>query len=703
MSNTQSLLIEIGTEELPIKALPELSQALFDGLCDGLEKAGVGFDRANSRALFTPRRLAVLLSGVAVEQAEQSNEVLGPYLNIALDANGQPTKALAGFAAKSGVEWNDLERLTDAKGERFVYRSIKPGIKTVELIGELLTQTVKALPIPKPMRWGNRETGFVRPVHWLVALFGEQVIACSLFGLKSGRTSRGHRFMHGTAVELARADDYIDALRQAKVLADPIERKARIRAQIEECAAENHLRARISEDNLDQVNALVEWPAPILCTFDAEFLRVPPEALIGTMEANQKFFPLLDAHGALSPAFIGVANLESKEPDQVRRGYERVIRPRFADAAFFYDEDLKQGLSVMNEGLAHVTYQAKLGSYAKKVARIEQLGGLIASDLNYPMDLTRCAALLCKADLQSRMVNEFPELQGLAGRYYAMQDIELSELGDDQRAQIAIALDEVYLPRHASDQIAASQLGRILAIAERIDTLAGGFIAGLKPTGNKDPFALRRNALALARTLIEAPIDLDLLALLRTAIAIYQAEGVSEANSVSAEDVLDFIYDRLRAYYQDRGVDAAQFDAVLSIRPCSLSDFDQRLRAINAFALLTESSALAAANKRIRNILKKNESTAVVVSSELLREPAEQALYQALHQAISESTDDLQARRYVEVLQRLSKLQPEVDAFFDQVMVMAEDPALRDNRLALLKDLADRFAAVAAIEQLSVA
>lgn len=687
----QPLLIELGVEELPVKALPGLAQAFFDGILTGLEKRGVGVERGDAKPLSTPRRLAVLLPGVAAQQPEQHSEVLGPYLNIGLDADGNPTKALAGFAAKAGLDWTALERTTDAKGERFVARSTRPGAATAELLPEILAETIAAMPIPKPMRWGAHPHAFARPVHWLVVLHGKDIVPVQLLGLSSDRFSRGHRFMHDKQVWLSEAGEYVQALEAARVLVDADVRRARI---VDDAGAAADLAggvARITEDNLEQVVNLVEWPSAVLCSFEREFLAVPQEALIETMEINQKFFPMLDQAGKLTEKFIGIANIQSTDVAEVAKGYERVIRPRFADAKFFFDEDLKQGLEAMGEGLSSVTYQAKLGSVADKVARVAALAAVIAPQVGVDAAKAQRAAQLAKNDLQSYMVGEFPELQGIAGRHYAIA------AGED--AEVAVAIDEAYQPRFAADDIAASSLGKVLAIAERVDTLAGGFAAGLKPTGNKDPFALRRNALGLARTIIESGYDLDLAALLAAANAGLAAKGVQ----ADVAELQDFIIDRLKGYYADRGVPTSHFNAVAERKPASLYDFDRRIDAISTFAALPEAAALAAANKRIGNILRKAEDVAIPdsIDAALLVEPAEAALAEAVTAAIAATTPALEAKDYVAALTRLAGLREQVDAFFDGVMVNAEDPALRGNRLALLKALGSRLGAVAAIEHLS--
>ena len=757
MTDMKPLLIELGTEELPVKALPGLAQAFFDGVIDGLDKRGIGIDRGDAKPLYSPRRLAVLLPGVATAQPEQRSELLGPYLNIALDADGQPTRALQGFAAKAGVDWTALDKTSDNKGERFVHRAVKPGAQTRDLLGDIVREALAAMPIPKPMRWGAHEYAFARPVHWLVLLLGGDIVETDVLGVRSDRMSRGHRFMHDKPVWIGNPGDYIESLRAAKVLVDPAARRARIVEEVQAAARESGGTARIDSGILDEVNGLTEWPKAIACSFEREFLAVPAEALVATMETNQKFFPVLDADGRLSEHFVGIANIESKDPAQVRQGYERVIRPRFSDAQFFFVEDMKQGLASMNKGLATVTYQARLGSVADKVARVAALAEAIAEEIGVDPQLARRAAELSKADLQSRLVGEFPELQGIAGRYYVMQDDALSDLSMPDRAAVADAVDEAYMPRFAGDAIAPSRLGQVLAIAERLDTLAGGFWAKLKPTGNKDPFALRRNALGLARTIVESEIELDLFPfIIRSHLGVvgggvdeaaFAALNAEEPNTVVRRNedlasLYDFILDRLRGYYADRRVTPQQFEAVLAVANAtptstsmgsrlrgndgngvtpvgavslatttadspasigSLLDFDRRLKAIGEFAKLPEAAALAAANKRSRNILRKVEGEVPTsIDPALFAEPAERELAAAVDAAVA-ATDPLLARRdYVAVLEHLARLRPQVDAFFDSVMVNADDAAIRNNRLALLKRLSDRLGSVAAIEHLSV-
>ncbi|WP_202843705.1 glycine--tRNA ligase subunit beta [Luteimonas saliphila] len=756
MSEQRPLLIELGTEELPVKALPGLAQALFDGVLAALEKRGIAVERGTAEPLYTPRRLAVLLPGVAIEQPPQASEVFGPYVNIALDADGQPTKALLGFAAKAGVEWTALERATDAKGERFVHRAVTPGAQTARLLPEILREAIAGMPIPKPMRWGGHDFAFARPVHWLVMLLGRDVVEGEVFGIQADRMSRGHRFLHDKQVWISTPDDYVEALRGAKVLVDAQERRARIVAEVEAAAKAAGGSARIDADNLQQVVCLVEWPKAVSCAFEEEFLAVPQEALMATMEANQKFFPVLDDAGRLTSRFIGIANIEPKDDSEIRKGYERVIRPRFADAKFFFVEDMKQGLDSMNAGLASVTYQAKLGTVADKVARVAALAEAIAPRVRVDAALARRAALLSKADLQSRLVNEFPELQGVAGRHYAMQDASLADLSHEDRVAVANALDEGWQPRFAADDIALSALGKVLAIAERLDTLAGGFASGLKPTGNKDPFALRRNALGLARTVIESGFDLNAQELTKDALnraynavinhapieagliknhlattGIVAEELPPESANIGtrrftipdlsshSKEICDFILDRLRGYYADKGVPATHFTAVAARfgveagpavapegaptgRIVSLYDLDRRIDAIGIFAQLPEAEALAAANKRILNILRKaDEEIPAIEDKALLQEPAELALAEAVEAVYAETGHALAKGDYVDALAHLARLRPRVDAFFEAVMVNVEDADLRRNRLALLKRLADRLGSVAAIEHLS--
>ncbi|HET7561262.1 MAG TPA: glycine--tRNA ligase subunit beta [Rhodanobacteraceae bacterium] len=733
----RSLLVEIGCEELPIHAVDDLARAFAQGVCEGLSRRGIAADLERARTFATPRRLAVQVPDVAFTQPEQRNEGFGPYVNIALDADGQPTRALLGFANKAGVEWTQLERATDAKGERFVHRHVAPGRTTAELVPEIVREAAAALPIPKPMRWGDRDFAFVRPVHWLVLLHGGQVITGELFGVKSGRQSRGHRCMHPAPVHLVDADSYADAMRAAKVLADPDERRQRIRDEVARVTPADCM-PHLDDALLDELANLTEWPIAIACTFDRAFLAVPHEALVTTMRTNQKFVPVFDADGQLTEQFIGIANIESKDPAQIRHGYERVIRPRFADAKYFFDEDLKAPLVSYQQGLRDVTYQKALGSLWDKTVRVAELASAIAERLfaqGIDVDAAQAAhaAGLSRCDLLTRMVGEFPELQGVMGRHYAT--------AQGEPAVVAGALDEFYRPRQASDGIAEGTLAQCVSLADKLDTLAGIFAIGMKPTGNKDPFALRRTALGLARTLIEGGLDLDLVALLESASEAVQADirqpkksggarsgqpanirigdavfatvrrnrswdSVQREVYAETDELYQFILDRLRGYYTEQGFTAQQFEAVAAVQPASLVDFDRRLRAVASFAQQPEAEKLAAANKRVANILRKEGIDAEAAAQReldatLLHEPAEQALAQALDAARADNAPRLERvaaeRDYAGALSRLAQLQAPVDAFFDGVMVMVEDPALRANRIALLARIKARFDAIAEI------
>jgi glycyl-tRNA synthetase beta chain len=711
MSATRSLLIELGTEELPPKALDELSAAFLRGICDGLAKRGVGAELDLAQAYASPRRLAVHIPGVAATQPEQTVERRGPALNAALDAEGQPSKALLGFAQSCGVPVERLEKLETDKGAWFVWRSTTPGRTAASLLPDIVDEALKALPIPRPMRWADHDYSFVRPVHWLVILHGAEIIDGDVLGLKSGRKSRGHRFMHPQPVHVADADGWLDAMRASNVLADPLERRRRIRDQVEQLAGSTGGVPRLDGALLDELANLTEWPVAIACTFERDFLGVPPEALVTTMVANQKFVPVFDSSGKLTEHFIGIANIDSRDPAEIRKGYERVIRPRFADAKFFWDEDLKTPLASYQEQLKGVTYQQSLGSLWDKTVRVAELARVIANRVGADAAAATRAASLSKCDLLTRMVGEFPELQGVMGRYYATHDGE--------PAEVAEALDSYYQPRFGGDAIAAGKLGQVLAVAERLDTLAGIFAVGMKPGGNKDPFALRRAALGLARTLIEGAMELDLrgsfvetLQLLPdTALAAGLKPGkdgkppsldAGQRRAILTDELCDFVFDRLRGYYAEQGFDNAQFEAVLAVHPASLLDFDRRLRAVAEFGRRPEAASLAAANKRVANILRKQmEEGASLVSRPVdpayFEADAERDLADALASAQRETADALAAGDYAGVLTRLSQLQVPVDTFFDGVLVNAEDPTVRSNRLALLGQLKAQFGAIADI------
>lgn len=711
MEQAQSLLIELGSEELPPKALDDLAAAFARGVCEGLSRRGIAADVANARTFASPRRLAVHVPAVAAQQPAQTSEVLGPYLNIGLDANGAPTAALQGFAAKNGLTVDQLQRSSDAKGERFIARSEKPGQPIAKLLPEILAEALAALPIPKPMRWGDHDYAFVRPVHWLVILHGQDIIDASLLGLTSGRSSRGHRFHHPQPVHIVDADCWLDAMRAAKVLADPAERRARVRGEVARVAPAGST-PRLSPELCDEIANLTEWPVAIACAFDRSFLAVPQEALVMTMETNQKFVSCFAADGSLSEHFIGVANIESKDAGEIRKGYERVIRPRFADAKFFFEEDLKTPLADQQQALARVTYQQALGSVWDKVVRVAELARVIGNRVGVDAGLATRAAALSRCDLLTRMVGEFPELQGVMGRHYAT--------ANGENAAVAAALDEFYAPRFAGDAIAQGGVARVLTVADRIDTLAGIFAVGQKPSGNKDPFALRRAALGLARTLIEAGLSLDLRAQFEEALAQLPdsalAAGLPKGKdgkqptldpgprrAALGNELYDFVIDRLRGYYAEQGIGSEAFDAVRALAPEDLADFDRRLRAVVEFARLPEASALAAANKRIGNLLRQAGDTGTrVVDPGLLEAGVEQELSAAIEAARTAAAPLAAQGDYLGVLKRLAGLRDPVDRYFDGVMVMSEDARVRANRIALLEGLRGLFLRVADISLLPV-
>jgi glycyl-tRNA synthetase beta chain len=689
MTVTRDLLVEIGTEELPPKALRRMRDALQNSLDTLLTDNYL--PHGESHAYATPRRLAVLVRDVPVSQPDRKVSRRGPALRAAFDADGNPTKPAQGFARSCGVEVADLEQLETDKGTWLVFNSTTTGMATTEIIPGLLEKALRELPMPKRMRWGSSETEFVRPVHWIVLLFGNNPVKTQLLGIESDRYTRGHRFHHNEKINITAPQDYAEILRQSgMVIADMERRRESIKIQVSEAGTALGGHAHIDPALLDEVTALVEWPVAISGSFDPHFLDVPAEALISSMQDHQKYFPVMNAAGELLPHFITVANIASRDPDQIRAGNERVIRPRLEDAVFFWNQDRKQSLESRAPQLDSMTFQKKLGSLGDKQRRIGDIAAALAATLGLEVSRVRRAASLCKCDLVTSMVFEFPELQGTMGRYYAVHD------GEDD--EVAKALDEQYQPRFAGDELPCSATGQALAIAERLDTLTGIFAIGQTPTGDKDPFGLRRSALGLLRILIEKQLDLELPALIDTAAQLFPEDV--QATSVT-EQLFAFMMERLRAYYLEAGYDSHMFAAVLARQPARPLDFDQRMRAVKAFRKLAEADSLSAANKRIRNILRKAE-TAIPVNcrKELLQEPAEQALASALNDLETAVRPLLEERAYTDALCKLAALQAPVDAFFDQVMVMAEDNQLRDNRLALLHSLSELFLQVADISLL---
>jgi glycyl-tRNA synthetase beta chain len=689
---TRDFLVEIGTEELPPKSLLALATAFADGIAKGLTEAGLPHKAVERFA--TPRRLAVRVRRLAERQPDRAIERRGPPVKAAFDAQGAPTQAALAFAKGCGVEVATLERLETPKGVWLVHRGTEAGSGTIALLPGIVQASLDALPIARRMRWGAGEAQFVRPVHWVLMLFGRDVVPCSILDVPAGNLSYGHRFMAPKALRIASPASYAGTLhKRGRVLADIHERRETIRQGVTAAAARLGGNAVMSEDLLDEVTALVEWPVPLAGRFDERFLELPAEVLIATMQDHQRYFPVRDPQGALMPWFVTVANLESRDPAQVVAGNERVVRPRLSDAAFFYATDRQQRLDARLDGLRRVTFQTQLGSLHDKTERVRALASSIAGAIGGDARLADRAAELAKCDLITSMVGEFPELQGLMGRYYAQHDGEHGE--------VCAALREQYLPRFAGDELPATKTGMAVAIADKLDTIAGIYATGQKPTGTRDPFGLRRAALGLLRTSIERRLDLDLQSLI--AQALVALPFVAPENC--AREVYDYIIERLRAYYVEGGagfeVTAEMFDAVLATRPASPLDFDARLRALAEFLRLPEAQALAAANKRIANILRKaTETVSDRVDPDRLVDPAEQILGEQVEAVARQVEPKFAARDYTSALMSLAVLRNAVDAFFDSVMVMADDPALRANRLALLQRMQGLFMHAADLSRL---
>lgn len=683
------LLIEIGTEELPPKSLKILAYAFLHNVREELNKAGIENDKY--KVFATPRRLAVLLEDVPEAQPDRNIERKGPNLKAAYDADGKPTKALKGFARSCGATIDQLEQQETDKGVWLVFKADEKGRPLSALLEKIINQSLAKLPIPKRMRWGDSDVEFVRPVHWVVVLHGKDIIDVEVLGIKSSRDTHGHRFHANTVISLDDTGSYVGQLRtEGFVLADFGERENVIREQVETLAKGLGGKAMIDPDLLNEVTSLVEWPVAIAGDFDVEFLDVPSEALIKTMQDNQKYFAVVDAKGNLKPHFITISNIESKTPEKVKAGNERVIRPRFSDAAFFWNQDKKQPLQDFLPRLDAVVFQSKLGTLGEKTKRVTQLAEIIARQLGANVKQASRAATLSKCDLMSDMVGEFPTLQGVMGRYYAIAS------GEDEA--VAAAIEEQYKPRHASDGLPESIIGQIVALSDKLDTLVGIFAIGQKPTGEKDPYALRRAAIGVLRILIEAQLDLDLRDLIGFS-------AVSLANKVDAagvqEEIFDFMLERLRAYYLDRDVPFDVFDAVSALRPSRPLDFDKRIKAVGTFRALPEAKSLAAANKRVGNILKKAELRSdAVINTGLFEVQEEEALYNQL-EMLKKKTDPLfDAGDYETALRKLSGLREPVDNFFDHVLVMADDEKVRNNRLALLGQMSSLFLRAADLSRL---
>jgi glycyl-tRNA synthetase beta chain len=686
----RDLLVEIGTEELPPTALLKLSAAFEREFRARLEEQRLPFEKSESFA--TPRRLALLVYGLATRQADRKVLRKGPSLRAAFDEKGEPTSAASGFARSCGVSLAELEKEETPKGSWLVFHQMQRGFSTTDIIVDIAANSLEALPIPKRMRWADREEEFVRPVHWITMVFGTEPINGRLFGIDIGQWTRGHRFHRPAGIRVSVASDYPELLRTKGMVEPSFSlRRESIHTQAQELAEKACGRLVVDDALLDEVTALCEWPCAIMGAFDESFLEVPSEVLKETMQKHQKYFPIISSEGALLPHFITISNIQSLDPSEVRAGNERVIRPRFADAAFFWQHDLAKPLENFAPRLSQVIFQNKLGTLAEKSDRVEKLSRHIAGLLGMNEELAGRAAILSKCDLLTQMVFEFPSLQGTMGRYYAERS------GED--TCVAAAIDEQYLPRYADDTLPQTSCGQVLAVADKLDTLVGIFAIGLRPTGVKDPYALRRASIGVLRILIETPLPFDLMELLERA-----AEGLQDRvdTTSAATEVFDYCMERLKKYLQSRNISSDVVDSVLAIGLTAPSDIQLRALAIENFLLLPEANALIAAHKRIANILRKHDHLIdSKVEQSLLVEDAELKLNERVGVLLSEITPLLQIQDYRNVLEALSELRVDVDRFFDQVMVMVEDSSLRCNRFSLLRDIETLFLRLADLSLLN--
>ncbi|MDO9818212.1 glycine--tRNA ligase subunit beta [Glaesserella parasuis] len=686
---TQNFLAEIGTEELPPKALKKLATAFAENVEAELNQAGLSFDKVEWFA--APRRLAVKVLGLATSQPSKEVEKRGPAVSAAFDAEGKPTKAAEGWAKGCGITVEQAERIATDKGEWLVHRAVIEGQPTKNLLVGMISNALAKLPIPKTMRWGDKTEQFVRPVHTVTLLLGDELIEGEILGIASGTTIRGHRFLGEREFQISHADQYPALLKEkGSVVADFNERKALILAKAQEKAAALGGVADIEEELLDEVTSLVEYPDVLAAKFEERFLAVPAEALVYTMKGDQKYFPIYDKDGKLLPHFIFVSNINPEDPSKIIEGNEKVVRPRLTDAEFFFKTDLKQRLEDQLPRLETVLFQQQLGTLRDKTARIEQLAGEIAKQIGADETKAKRAGLLSKCDLMTNMVFEFTDTQGVMGMHYARHD------GEDE--EVAVALNEQYMPRFAGDELPKSLVASSVALADKFDTLTGIFGIGQAPKGSADPFALRRAALGALRIIVEKNLPLDLSDLVATSAKLF---GDKLTNSNVVEEVVDFMLGRFRAWYQDEGIAVDVIQAVLTRRPTRPADFDARVRAVSHFRTLDSAEALAAANKRVSNILAKVEGE---ISSEidrtLLVETEEKALVEQIITLQAELAPLFEKGEYQTALDRLAGLREVVDNFFDKVMVNAEDPKLRQNRQAILNNLRNLFLQVADISLL---
>ena len=685
---TQNFLVEIGTEELPPKALKTLATSFADNVEAQLNQAGSTFDKIEWFA--APRRLAVKVLNLATQQPSKEIEKRGPAVSAAFDAEGKPTKAAEGWARGCGITVEQAERIATDKGEWLVHRAKIEGQPTKNLLNDIVANALAKLPIPKPMRWADKTVQFIRPVHTVTMLLGDELIEGEILGVVSARTIRGHRFLGEKEFEIQHADQYPQLLREkGSVVADFNERKAEILAKSQAKATALGGVADIEESLLEEVTSLVEYPNVLAAKFEERFLAVPAEALVYTMKGDQKYFPIYDKDGKLLPHFIFVSNINPEDPTAIIEGNEKVVRPRLTDAEFFFKTDLKQKLVDRLPRLETVLFQQQLGTLKDKTDRIEQLAGEIAKQIGADEAKAKRAGLLSKCDLMTNMVFEFTDTQGVMGMHYARHD------GEDE--EVAVALNEQYMPRFAGDELPKSLVASAVALADKFDTLTGIFGIGQAPKGSADPFALRRAALGALRIIVEKNLPLDLEDLVKKSAALF---GDKLTNKNVVADVVDFMLGRFRAWYQDEGIAVDVIQAVLARHPTRPADFDARVRAVSHFRTLDSAEALAAANKRVSNILAKADAAIGEINLTACVEPAEKALAEAVLALHTEVQPLIAKGDYTAVLDKLANLRAPVDNFFDNVMVNAEDPALRQNRLAILNTLQDLFLQVADISVL---
>ncbi len=687
MTDSKDLLFELGCEELPPKSLLKLSHALLKQIEAGLIEAELTYQSAQAYA--TPRRLAVIIKGLCLSQPDKSVEKRGPAVLTAFSDDGTPSKAALGFAKGCGTTVDQLDRLKTDKGEWLAFKQEVKGKTTEQLIPEIIKKSIQLLPIAKRMRWGNYNTEFVRPVHWCILLYGNDIIETEILGLKTANLSRGHRFHAPNEIAIKSAEHYLDTLeQQGKVIVDFSKRQTIIQETANAAAKTVTGIAHIEKDLLEEITALNEWPVPVIGNFDSRFLDLPTEVLITTMQINQKYFPVKNKEGQLLPHFITFSNIESNHPESIQQGNERVIMPRLADAEFFWSQDRKQTLEDRVDSLHNIVFQKTLGTLADKTQRVKKLAEYIAKKLNADVDLAVRAAHLAKTDLMTDMVGEFASLQGIMGRYYALADNEATE--------VAIAIEEQYYPKQSGSPTPSSTTGQILSLAEKIDTVTGIFSANLIPTGDKDPYALRRATLGALRIIIENELDLDLIDIIDFAFSQFSHDFDKQKTQ---QLVNNFVFERLKGYCLDHGHTINEYEAVVAVNPTKPLDFMQRIHAVQVFRKLPEAESLAAANKRIINILKKSDTQVADLITGLI-ETEEISLHAAAKQSAMDITPLLEEKNYKETLLRLAQLKADIDAFFDHVMVNTDNLELRASRLALLAMLSAQFLKIADISKL---